>query len=323
MADKALTSVPAKEIFPSTKTQTINKLITENSLTRIINRLVDVESYVITSEFDNSTIETALNNAGQEDYIPVANMMNKDLEVCIRGYYFNLGTIEDFISKYSGIGSMLGVAIYVSDDTEYPELYGQEVLETVFVPKENNTGNILIPSEYELPYVSNIKLYTTIDNVQQVLSLGTVNIDTAYIQTTDSQPQIGKTYYKLIEGEYVKVTSFEQGTTYYELIGKLKLITNSNTEYILNWGENTIDGTTYNIDKISFVYRVNQDAISVFSVSDDNSFPGKTGYKVHTLTVLQNFNTGSSTSAAIWGIPLSSIHKFDSISISNIDGGVI
>lgn len=323
MADKALTSVPAKEIFPSTKTQTINKLITENSLTRIINRLVDVESYVITSEFDNSDIEKALNNAGQEDYIPVANMKNKDLEVCIRGYYFNLGTIENFISKYSRIGSMLGVAIYVSDDTEYPELYGQEVLETVFVPKENNTGGILIPDGYERTYISNIELYSTTNDVQQMLSLGTVNIDAAHIQTADSQPQTGKTYYVLEDGKYVVTTDTEfiEGETYYELT-ELKLITNSNTEYNLTWGENYIDGTTYNIDKISFVYRANQDAISVFSVSDNNSFPGKTGYKVHTLTVLQNFNTNSNT-AAIWGIPLSSIHKFDTISISNIDGGVI
>ena len=49
-----LTNKQVKEMFPSTKTKTINKLITENSLTRLLNRLLDVDSYIITSEYPNT-----------------------------------------------------------------------------------------------------------------------------------------------------------------------------------------------------------------------------------------------------------------------------
>lgn len=169
-----------KEMFPSTKTQTINKLITENSLTRLLNRLLDVDGYVITSEFPDSE---NINN--KYDYIPITEALSqKNLEFCIRGYYFNLGYFENIISKIRSEysledGDIIKAVIFIDDvsNPEYPELYGQDEIVSVNASVEDN--------QYYFPYgcdnknVSDIKIYLGVDDVTPVSS--ELSVDSVFV----------------------------------------------------------------------------------------------------------------------------------------------
>lgn len=150
-----------KEMFPSTKTKTINKLITENSLTRLLNRLLDVDGYIITSEYPDTI---SIND--EYDYITVANsLLDVDLEFNIRGYYFNLGTYSSVTSliqnNYISLdsNSTIKAIIYVDEKSnpDYPELYGQENLQKITADVADNSYTF--PDDCTMNNVSNITLY--------------------------------------------------------------------------------------------------------------------------------------------------------------------
>jgi len=165
-----LLGTQVKEMFPSTKTKTINKLITENSLTRLLNRLLDVDSYIITSEYPNTI---SLNKA--YDSITVSNdILDVDLEFNIRGYYFNLNTYRNVISlirtEYGDLqtGDTINAIIYVDETSnpEYPELYGQESLEKITADVAENSYTF--PEDCTINNVFNIIIYnnqSVIDNI--------------------------------------------------------------------------------------------------------------------------------------------------------------
>lgn len=117
--------------FPSTKRASVNKLMTENSVTRLINRLVDVDGFVIT---------TGLDDIDFTQDIPVDAWSNAgaDFEFVIRGYYFSISKDTDV----SGLAYLLnstqfdpsdeaehtlfaGIIIDKTDEA-FPELYGQD-----------------------------------------------------------------------------------------------------------------------------------------------------------------------------------------------------
>lgn len=122
--------------FPTTKRGSINKLVTENSLTRLINRLVDVVGYVITSEFDDSSVN-------YEDGIPASlwNVPLADFEFTIRGYYFCISAddaksgLQYLISSMAfspqpGEENELWAHIFIDKtNPDYPELWGQDSVE--------------------------------------------------------------------------------------------------------------------------------------------------------------------------------------------------
>lgn len=125
--------IPASA-FPSTKTASINKLITENSLTRMINRLLDVDGYVITKQLDDSDIGVDINQD-----IPIQNFEN-DFEFVIWGYYFNIGNINNLLdavgwedAKAEWTGDSVGhltARIFINNSLAgYPELFGQDLVE--------------------------------------------------------------------------------------------------------------------------------------------------------------------------------------------------
>ena len=69
--------------FPSTKRASVNKLMTENSVTRLINRLIDTDSFVITNGIDSG-------NDFLTD-VPVSCWdQTFEFEFVIRGYYFSI-----------------------------------------------------------------------------------------------------------------------------------------------------------------------------------------------------------------------------------------
>lgn len=122
--------------YPSTKRASVNKLITENTVTRVINRLIDKDSYVITN---------GLRGANFSSDIPANQWLNlkSDFEFVIHGYYFCI-TPDDVDG--SGLAYLLRRVKLPEDadlntehtlyarifidriDPNFPELYGQEDL---------------------------------------------------------------------------------------------------------------------------------------------------------------------------------------------------
>ena len=156
--------------FPSSKRASVNKLMTENSVTRLINRLIDMDSFVITNGLHT-------NNDFLTD-IPVSvwDQDFADLEFVIRGYYFSISH-KDYNSGMSFLltymqfepSDMAEHTLYAGifidkSDKNFPELWGQEnspdneYKAIVFyidgdVPEEPNgynTGNL---DFYSLPLV--------------------------------------------------------------------------------------------------------------------------------------------------------------------------
>lgn len=128
--------------FPTTKMESVNKLITENSLTRLINRLLDVDSFVITDglveantgSIGNGGVHLKINNNLKMNDIDFQNDL---FEFVIRGYYFSApvdwlkNIINTYIGNYSGDSSVGLYARIFIDNTNpsYPELIGQTAYE--------------------------------------------------------------------------------------------------------------------------------------------------------------------------------------------------
>lgn len=119
--------------FPSTKRASMNKLFTENSVTRLINRLVDVESYIITNSLKDVDFTSDI-------LVDNWNTQNLDFEFVIHGYYFCISK-KDSVSGLSYLLSQTGFEfdetvtddhilfariILDKTDKNYPELYGQD-----------------------------------------------------------------------------------------------------------------------------------------------------------------------------------------------------
>ena len=277
------------EIFPSTKTQTMNKLITENSITRLINRLLDVEGYVISSEFP-ADVSSAIMSSNDNEYIPITGeITSKDLEFNIRGYYFNLGQYsevltDDSITKPSSEGGRLMASIYVTKDTNYPELYGQEIKEgrSINEPSGATSETVIeFPEGCTSANVSNIRVFDTDGNQ---LTIGNLFID-------DSR--------KLKSGN-------TESSTYVTWVDE---------------NESGESGSGYEISIVKYVFTSSTESLYLTVTSGANDTPIVTDppagdYNRYDLVLLQKTSDG-------YGIPISSLHKFDTISVATIDGGVV
>lgn len=116
--------------FPSTKRASVNKLITENSITRLINKLIDQDSYVITNGIDADFTQD----------IDYGAWAGKSFEFVIHGYYFSVSNGEGYSSGLQYIMSKvpsfvrtgeqektLCARIFIDiSDEDFPELYGQD-----------------------------------------------------------------------------------------------------------------------------------------------------------------------------------------------------
>ena len=289
MAVVQVSNLAVNEIFPSTKTKTINKLITENSLTRLINRLLDVDGYVITSEFSDDFVEEQILK-NENDYIKITeNELDRDCEFSIRGYYFNIGTYREILNnsayRNSGlltppVGEELSVmaSIYISNDTEYPELYGQDIYITEQVFKDTASSD---------------------DEI--VLS------DTATASTVS--PKSIKFYY---QGNEVDITA--SGVTDEHII----LDSNGN---LIVWGSNVIDKVKYVIASSNSALYLSNDVTETETEANYNySLPDIQHYTRYNLELFKVFIENDTPVIAI---PISSLHRFNTVAIATIDGGVI
>ena len=140
--------------FPTTKMGSINKLITENSLTRLINRLLDIDGYIITDglSVNSGGGSEIIGNGGEHLKINSNLNINQILlrddlfEFVIRGYYFSTdfsnltNMMSDYIRTYTGSSSVGLFARIFIDKTnpDYPELVGQEAYDGMTQEEEAN-----------------------------------------------------------------------------------------------------------------------------------------------------------------------------------------
>jgi len=139
--------------FPSTKRASVNKLFTENTVTRMINRLIDKDGYVITNGIDWSDFT--------QD-IPVAAWVNQDFEFVIHGYYFAISKDE----SQSGLQYLLSQTHFPTDDAQHT-LYAR-----IIIDKEDSNFPELWGQDDELNNYQAIKFY--IDDEERTIPDGLI-----------------------------------------------------------------------------------------------------------------------------------------------------
>ena len=124
--------------FPTSKRKGVHSVMSENNITKLINRLIDQDGYVITSEI-------VLPDDFPND-IKYTQWTGAAFEFVIRGYYFSIPKPEsdnfsglhylmqqtNFLSKAgSSQDSVLyGLIAIDNTDSNYPELFGQDAYDS-------------------------------------------------------------------------------------------------------------------------------------------------------------------------------------------------
>lgn len=136
MADEKYLDAQYINSFPSSKRASINKLMTENSVTRLINRLVDVDGFIITTGLDTTEHHVDFTHDLLKDVWANAQ---SNFEFVIRGYYFsiakgdydsgleNLLQTTGFVNFSEHVEHVLSAVIFIDmSDPKFPELWGQD-----------------------------------------------------------------------------------------------------------------------------------------------------------------------------------------------------
>jgi hypothetical protein len=144
--------------FPTTKMESVNKLITENSLTRLINRLLDLDGYIITEQLaEKNSNSEIIGNGGTR--LPINSDLNLKsitfrnnlFEFVIRGYYFSVNAsdlitmLDNYIETQSPTTKIGLFARIFIDNTNpnYPELVGQTAYEDDLKNQEEDPNYIV------------------------------------------------------------------------------------------------------------------------------------------------------------------------------------
>lgn len=97
-------------VFPTTRRGSVQqdaRLFTEKSVAGIINQLVDLDSFIITSKDDVG--------------------LDKPFEFNIRGYYFKVQRLRDITNLFNESTSLtIYAVIYLDEGNNYTELMGQD-----------------------------------------------------------------------------------------------------------------------------------------------------------------------------------------------------
>lgn len=130
MAD--ITTVQPTNVFPTTKANSVNKLITEGNLTKLVNNLLDTKSFLIPLADSSFGSEIVWGGTDLQSLIKIPLGTDSDLECVLQGYYFNLGPITDILAALSEqargatTALLVGHIIIDTTDSNYPELFGEE-----------------------------------------------------------------------------------------------------------------------------------------------------------------------------------------------------
>lgn len=144
MAIKYLPEESIYSAFPTTKTTTINKLFTENSITRLINKLIDTDKYILTP--DNSEVFLT----DKDGDLLISNYTETPFEFVIHGYYFEISNLNDILSMFStDTSKAIWARIVIDTQVEgYPELLGQINEDDSSVANQNYLGIQFIGTTY-------------------------------------------------------------------------------------------------------------------------------------------------------------------------------
>ena len=142
--ESTITYLNSVDNFPTTKRNSVNKLLTENSLTRLINRLIDKDGFIITEALRSPSSQSGdrgnLLDFNTNIKLRDVDFENNILEFMLRGYYFSVN-LSDLLSSDKGVNWEHYVTTYGQDsmpfglyarifidatDPNYPELLGQE-----------------------------------------------------------------------------------------------------------------------------------------------------------------------------------------------------
>ena len=206
MADKINTLRP-EMVFPTTKLEPVNKIISEGNLTRLINNLLDLDSYIIPLNDPAFDITyTEWDNALGKTLILFPPNMNPatNVEVMLHGYYFNLGTALSLAGELSS-GQRLFVKIIVDTTVEnYPELFGELADSTSVTIPGDVTENTVLDEAYRKKDIIEISAVST-DDVTYYFTLNenwklVLNLDPGVETPTfnDGYTVTYATYYNLI-----------------------------------------------------------------------------------------------------------------------------
>lgn len=271
-------------VFPTTKMNSVNKLITEGNITRLLNNLLDTDSYLIPTADSNFGSEVVWGE-NLQGLIKIEDF-NFDLECVLKGYYFNLGPlagqdgiISQFGTQSGGATSSLLLAQIIIDNTnpDYPELYGEEAgtdTLTITVSPAWNPST----SPDDAPVVPELYRNLDIKGITAVDSGGTTRGF-----TLNSDWQLVPTWTEVPQGITIGSYTIEY-VSYYSLI-KLHVLTGDDAK---------IPATAPDI--------------SAASLGDNAVYVD--------LPVLCKYNGN-------YYFPMTSYPKFTSLSIQSIDGGII
>lgn len=276
-------------IFPSTKAKSINKLITENSLTRLINRLIDVDGYVITNELESILGEDITTD------IPITQYVLNDVpfEFSIHGYYFAVDSLKDIIDQLAwnpsdNVIHAVYARIFIDTGVEgYPELCGQYTQTPIVQTVDAFTSGTTTLTDFtDLDHIeaNDVTLW---DDSSEISAVGSVSVDSNGVVSCTSFID-GKSASDVKSIHYTKLD-------YYAGLQILEVVSENDTD-IPTLSEPTIitNGDIYDAHK----------------------------YDYYDLMLLKYYKPSNSST---WGryVPVESLYKFKSHSITTIDGGEI
>lgn len=120
----ATTSLEPIMVFPTTKLSPVNKLITEGNLTRIINNILDTDTYIIPPKTISDDI--VWNVGAGTSLVKLLNDEQGPIDIMLHGYYFSLNLNSILAAFPQGVNKKLVVSIIIDKTvTDYPELYGE------------------------------------------------------------------------------------------------------------------------------------------------------------------------------------------------------
>lgn len=193
MANSTAFHIQPNMVFPSTKMEAVNKLITEGNLTRLINKLIDSNSYIIPMSTLNFS---AVNNSLPNETLVVvpANSATEHLEFIIDGYYFDLGELSSVMSttEWQQATAPVKLTAQILIDTtveNYPELFGEtDTVHTETVSGSINFGTTAIPSNRR-PDAMNMSIYKITSVGSDAVTYELSYDSTSYLLLNDGVPE--------------------------------------------------------------------------------------------------------------------------------------
>lgn len=291
-------------VFPSTKMDSVNKLISEGSLTRLINKLIDTDSYIIPP---NSAVMNNYVNTDVGTMLEITDIADDEMEFLLHGYYFNMGRIRQLVNNAENIANsdinqnelngnlFITASIFIDNDAKnnykFPELFGEELNKQT---NKQQVSNEAIKDPSKLP---NIKDFPELKD--KPIS----SIDFSYIDADGNESYWGKGSYDALGAIQPPSQQFTEGTIYY---------------FTIYYHDYSSLINLHVIDSKSNIEQKVDEATSPENIT--KVMPGD--YDLYYLNLLYIDRTTDPEKHKVY-VPLNNFSKFKHYSIQSIDGGIL